>query len=77
MRENDEKKNFLTRYELFEYIVMFFDFCNTFKTFQTFINVIFKKYLKNFCFEYLDDILIYNEIRNDHVEHVFKMLKRL
>ena len=78
MRKSDEKKTiFLTRYELFEYVVMFFDLCNALETFQTFINVIFKKYLNDFCFEYLDDILIYNETRNDHVEQIFKMLKRL
>ena len=66
MRENDEKKTiFLTRYELFEYVVMLFDFCNAFETFQTFINVIFKKYLNDFCFEYFDDILIYNKTRDD------------
>ena len=78
MRESDEKKTiFLTRYELFEYVVILFDFCNIFETFQTFINVTFKKYLNDFCFEYFDDILIYNKTRDDHVEHVFKMLKRL
>ena len=78
MRKSDEKKTiFSTRYELFEYVIMFFHFCNVFETFRTFINVILKKYLNDFCFEYLDDILIYNEIRNDHVEQIFKMLKRL
>ena len=78
IRESDEKKTiFLTRYELFGYVVIFFNFCNALETFQTFINVTLKKYLNDFCFEYLDDILIYNETRDDHVEHVFKVLKRL
>ena len=78
MRKSDEKKTiFLTRYELFEYVVMLFDLCNVFETFQTFINVTLKKYLDDFCFEYLDDILIYNKTRDDHVEHVFKVLKQL
>ena len=34
IRKNDEHKTaFLTRYDLYEYIVMFFDLCNVFKTF--------------------------------------------
>ena len=66
-KERRKENNFLTRYELFEYVVIFFDFYNVFETFQTFINVTLKKYLNDFCFEYLDDILIYNETRDDHV----------
>ena len=34
IRENDEYKiAFLIRYDLYEYIVIFFDFCNAFETF--------------------------------------------
>ena len=34
IRENDEKKTtFLIKYDLYEYVVMFFDFCNVFETF--------------------------------------------
>ena len=76
-KERRKENNFLTRYELFEYVVMFFDLCNIFETFQAFINVTLKEYLNDFCFEYFDDILIYNETRDDHVERVFKVLKRL
>ena len=78
MRKSDEQKTiFLTRYKLFEYIVMSFDLCNALETFQIFINVTLKEYLNDFCSRYLDDILVYNETRDNHVKHVFKMLKRL
>ena len=36
--EHEKKITFIIRYELFEYVVMFFDLCNAFKTFQIFIN---------------------------------------
>ena len=39
--EHEEKIAFITRYKLFEYIVMFFDLCNVFETFQIFINKTF------------------------------------
>ena len=77
MRKNDENKTtFFIRYDLFEYVVMSFDLCNVSNTFQFFINVILKKYLNDFCSDYLNDILIYNETREQHVKHVFKILKR-
>ena len=78
MRKDDEKKvTFFTRYDLFEYVVMSFELCNVSNTFQSFINVTLRKYLNDFCNDYFNDIFVYNEIREQHVEHVFKMLKRL
>ena len=63
MRENDEKKTiFLTRYEFFEYVVMFFDLCNALEIFQIFINETLREYLNDFCTSYLNDIFIYNNI---------------
>ena len=35
-----------------------------------------KKYLDNFCFIYLNDILIYNNIKKEYIEHVNKVLKK-
>ena len=67
----------MIRYELFEYVIMFFELCNVSKTFQTFINVTLKKYFDDFCFEYIDDIIVYNDIKNVHVNYVFKILIKL
>ena len=61
---------------MFEYVVIFFDFCNAFDTFQFFINETFKKYLNDFCIVYLNDVLIYNNIKKKHIKHVRKMLKK-
>ena len=78
IKKKDEKKTvFLTRYELFEYVVMSFELCNAFDTFQAFINVTLREYLNDFCTEYSNDVLIFSENRTKHVEHVFKILVKL
>ena len=78
MREGDEKKTaFLTRYGLFEYVVMPFGLCNAPGTFQSFINATLHEYLDDFCTGYMDDILIYSKTREEHVTHVSKVLERL
>ena len=78
MRKKDEKKIvFLIRYDFFEYVVMFFEFCNAFETFQSFINNTLREYLNDFCFNYLDDILVFSNSKKKHIEHVRKILKRL
>ena len=78
IRENDEHKiAFLIRYDLYEYIVMFFDFCNAFETFQLYINDILRQFLNDFCFVYLNDVLIYNKNKKKHTIHVRKILDKL
>ena len=78
MRKGDEHKTaFLTRYGLFEYVVMPFGLCNAPGTFQAFINDTLREYLDDFCTSYLDDILIYSDNKKDHIAHVSKVLERL
>ena len=78
MRESDKKKTtFLIKYNFFKYVIMFFKFCNISKIFQFFINVTLYKYLNDFCINYINNILIYSNIRKKHVTHVFKVLKKL
>ena len=36
--EHEKKIAFIIHYKLFEYVVMFFNLCNAFETFQIFIN---------------------------------------
>ena len=78
IRKNDEKKTtFLIKYDLYEYVVMFFNFCNVFETFQLYINDVFKKYLNDFCIVYLNNVLIYNNNKKNHIKHVRKILNKL
>ena len=76
-KENEHKIAFLIRYNLFEYVVMSFELCNASNTFQFFINATFREYLNDFCTVYLNDILIYSDNRENHTEHVNKVLERL
>ena len=75
--DNEWKTTFRTRYEHFEYTVMFFDLINASTTFQVYINKILARLINVFCVIYLNDILIYFDDRNTHVEHVQQILKRL
>ena len=76
-KKNEKKTTFLIRYELFEYVIMFFELCNVSKIFQTFINVTLRKYFDDFCSKYANDVIVYNDIKKIHVNHVFKILIKL
>jgi Reverse transcriptase (RNA-dependent DNA polymerase) len=78
IRKGDEWKTaFRTRYGLFEYLVMPFGLTNTSATFQQFVNSIFRDILDSFVICYLDDIVIFSENEQNHVEHVKIVLERL
>ena len=74
--KNETLIAFRTRFELFEYLIMFFDLCNEFAFFQNYINDIFHEYLDNFCIAYFDDILIYNDNEVEHEFHVRHVLQK-
>jgi hypothetical protein len=75
MKEGHEKlTTFLTRFGLFESLVMLFGLTGALATFQRFINDSLCDYLDQFCSTYLDDILIYSKTREEHEEHVRKVL---
>ena len=78
MKEDDETLIvFCTRFELFKYLVMLFDLCNEFVSFQEYINNILCKHLDKFCTVYLNDILIYLNNEFKHEVHVKLILQRL
>jgi hypothetical protein len=62
---------------LYEFLVMPFGLTGAFAIFQKFINNILREYLDVFCIAYLNDILIYNRIREKHLSHIRKMLESL
>ena len=76
-KKNEKKTTFLTRYKLFEYVIMFFELCNALEIFQFFINITLREYWNDFCTTYLNDILIYNNNREKHVKHVNEVFDRL
>ena len=78
MKEGEEWKTaFRTRYGHYEYLVMPFGLANAPATFQALVNRVLRPYLDQFCVAYLDDILIYSKIKEEHIKHVQKVLKAL
>lgn len=76
--EGDEWKTaFITRFGLFESLVMPFGLCNAPASFQHYINHTLFEELDKFCTAYLDDVLIYSVDKNQHREHVRTVVQKL
>ena len=76
--EGDEWKTaFRTRYGHFEYLVMPFGLTNAPASFQTYTNDCLHDFLDFFCVVYLDDVLIFSDTPEEHVNHVKQVLSRL
>ena len=71
------KTAFKTRYGTFQWKVMPFGLTNAPACFQRLINTALKGYIDVFCTAYLDDIIIFSEDEEEHVEHVRKVVQRL
>jgi len=56
---------------------MLFELTNAPATFCTFINDIFLEWFDHFVVIYINDILVYNNSMEDHVEHFRKVFQRL
>lgn len=71
------KTAFRTRHGLFEYRVMPFGLTNAPASFQHLMNHIFRDMLDVTVVVYLDDILVFSRNKEEHVEHVREVLRRL
>ncbi len=74
---DEEKTACRTRYGSYEFLVMPFGLTNAPATFCTFMNDIFREWLDDFVVVYIDDILVYSNSMEEHVEHLRKMFQRL
>jgi hypothetical protein len=77
---DEELKNliiFRTRFDVYKYRVLSFELCNESIIYQHYMNDVFFDYLNDFVSIYINDILIYNNFKKKHVEHVKKVLQRL
>jgi hypothetical protein len=76
-KKDEELIAFRTHFNFFEFLILSFDLCNKFVSFQHYINDTLREYLDDFCTIYLNDILIYNDNELEHETHVKKILFRL
>lgn len=72
-----EKTAFKTKYRHFEYLVMPMEPRNAPATFQTLMNSTFRDCIDDFIVTYLNDILIFRNSREDHLEHLKLVLSKL
>jgi hypothetical protein len=69
--EGDEwQTTFKTHNDHFEYVVMSFGLTNTPTTFQHLMNDVFREYLDDFLFCYINDIFIFSKNMEDNEHHV-------
>ncbi|GBG80317.1 hypothetical protein CBR_g30685 [Chara braunii] len=71
------KTTFKTRYGLFEWIVMPFRLTNAPTNFQAAMTAEFRDLLDRTVLIYLDDILVYSQTLDVHLEHLRAVLERL
>jgi len=74
---DEERTGCRPRYGSYEFLVMPFGLTNAPATFCTLMNDIFREWLDDFVVVYIDDILVYSNSMEEHVEHLRKMFQRL
>jgi hypothetical protein len=71
IRESDITKTaFHTRYGLYEYTVLSFGLTNAPAYFMYLMNKVFLEYLDKFVVVFIDDILIFSKMEEEHEKHL-------
>jgi hypothetical protein len=70
------KTTFITKYGLYEFTVMSFGLRNAPAFFMNLMNNVFMDYLDKFVVVFIDDILIYSQSEEEHVDHLRMVLQR-
>jgi hypothetical protein len=70
------RTTFITKYGLYEFTVMSFGLTNAPTFFTNLMNSVFMDYLDKFVVVFIDDILIYSQSEEEHVDHLKMVLQR-
>ena len=71
------KTTFRTRYEHYELLVMPFGLKNAPTAFIDLMNHVFRPYVDQFVVVFIDDILVYSKVRENHDTHLQVVLETL
>jgi hypothetical protein len=74
---NIPKTTFHTRYGLYEYTMISFGLTNAPAYFMYLMNKVFIKYLDKFVVVFIDDILIFSKMEEEHEKHLTMVLEKL
>jgi hypothetical protein len=78
IRESDISKTaFCTWYGLYEYTVMSFRLTNAPVYFMYLMNKVFMEYLNKFIVVFINDILIFSKMEEEHEKHIRLVLEKL
>nr|GEW76682.1 putative reverse transcriptase domain-containing protein [Tanacetum cinerariifolium] len=69
--------DFHTRYGHYEFLITPFGLTNALAVFMDLMNCIFHEYLDRFVIVFIDDILVYSKMKEEHEEHVRIVLRTL
>jgi hypothetical protein len=64
------KTAFVSRYGLYEFMVMSFGLTNALSYFMYMMNEVFMEYLDKFVVVFIDDILVYSRSEEEHEGHL-------
>ncbi len=68
--EDIQKFTLITKFRLFDWIVMLFDMKNVTKTFSKTMTKVFGTYMDKFLKVFVDDMNVHNMIWEEHLEHL-------